>query len=91
MTSYLGFVYSGMYYVVFPSQFRGQHFNHLALESDETGGAHYIDLGPWEGKVLGLSTQDLPGFRHNEVGENISFIEGDDLEDLIGEFVAAHK
>ena len=50
-----------------------------------------MDLGPWEGKVLGLRTQDLPGFRHNEVGENVSFIEGDELEDLIGEFVAAHK
>jgi hypothetical protein len=91
MTNYLGFVYSGMYYVIYPSEFRGQHFNHLANHSDETGGAAYLNLVPWEGKVVGIRTEDLPGFRHNEVGEGIEFIEGDDLEDLIGEFVAAHK
>ena len=87
MTNYLGFVYGGMYYVIYPSLFRGQHFNHLADHSDETGGAAYLNLAPWEGKVVGI----LPGVRHNEVGEGVEFIEGDELEDLIGEFVAAQK
>lgn len=91
MTNYLGFVYSGMFYVIFPSEFRGQHFNHLANHTAETGGADYLNLGPWEGKVVGITTEDTPGFRHNEVAEGIEFIEGDELEDLIGDFVAAHR
>lgn len=91
MTNYLGFVYSGMFYIIFPSPFRGQHFNHLANHTADTGGADYLNLVPWEGKVVGIRTADVPGFRHNEVAENVEFIEGDELEDLIGEFVAAQR
>jgi hypothetical protein len=91
MTNYLGFVYSGMFYVIFPSPFRGQHFNHLSTHTDESGGAIYLNPGPWEGKVVGIRTDEVPGFRHNEVAEGVEFIEGDELEDLIGEFVAAHR
>ena len=91
MANYLGFVYSGMFYVIYPSQYRGQHFNHLADHTAETGGADYLNLNLWEGKVVGLRTADTPGFRHNEVGEGVEFIEGDELEDLIGEFVAANR
>ena len=91
MANYLGFVYSGMYYVIYPSPYRGQHFNHLADHTAETGGADYLNLNPWEGKVVGIRTDDTPGFRHNEVGEGVEFIEGDELEDLIGEFVSANR
>ena len=91
MTNYLGFAYSGIYYVIFPSEFRGQHFNHLSNDTDETGGAKYMNLSAFEGKILGIRTEDTPGFKHNEVGEGIEFIEGDELEDLIGEFVTAHR
>lgn len=91
MANYLGFVYSGMFYVIFPSQYRGLHFNHLSNHTADTGGADYLNLVPWEGKVVGIKTDDTPGIRHNEVGEGVEFIEGDELEDLIGEFVAAHR
>jgi hypothetical protein len=91
MANYLGFVYSGMFYVIYPPQYRGQHFNHLANHTADTGGADYLNLNSWEGKVVGIKTGDTPGYRHNEVGESVEFIEGDELEDLVGEFVAADR